>query len=63
MQARALPTILAGRDVLVQADTGSGKTVAFGLGMLARLEPRLEVQALALCPTRELAEQVSSRSV
>lgn len=61
VQARALPPILAGHDVLVQADTGSGKTVAFGLGMLARLEPRLEVQALALCPTRELAEQVSAQ--
>ena len=60
VQAQALPTLLAGRDVLVQAETGSGKTVAFGLGMLARLEPRLDVQALALCPTRELAEQVSA---
>ena len=60
VQAQGLPTILAGRDVLVQAETGSGKTVAFGLGMLARLEPRLDVQALALCPTRELAEQVSA---
>ncbi|HEU4579124.1 MAG TPA: ATP-dependent RNA helicase DbpA [Polyangiaceae bacterium] len=59
VQARALPSILAGRDVLVQAPTGSGKTVAFGLGMLAQLEPRGDVQALTLCPTRELAEQVS----
>ena len=60
VQAQALPSILAGRDALVQAETGSGKTVAFGLGMLARLEPRWDVQALALCPTRELAEQVSA---
>jgi ATP-independent RNA helicase DbpA len=60
VQGQALPAILAGRDVLVQAETGSGKTVAFGLGMLAQLDPRGDVQALALCPTRELAEQVSA---
>ncbi|MEY4551136.1 MAG: hypothetical protein RL685_7331 [Pseudomonadota bacterium] len=59
VQAQTLPDILAGRDVLARADTGSGKTVAFGLGMLAALQPPLDVQALALCPTRELAEQVS----
>jgi ATP-independent RNA helicase DbpA len=60
VQERTLPSILAGRDVLVQADTGSGKTLAFGLGMLAKLESRLDVQALCLCPTRELCEQVST---
>ena len=60
VQEQSLPAILSGRDVLAQAETGSGKTVAFGLGMLARLEPRLDVQALALCPTRELAEQVGA---
>jgi len=60
VQERTLPAILAGRDVLVQADTGSGKTLAFGLGMLAKLESRLDVQALCLCPTRELCEQVST---
>src|SRR3954462_3638600 len=59
VQARSLPAILAGRDVLVRSETGSGKTVAFALGMLAALGSELEVQALALCPTRELAEQVS----
>lgn len=59
VQAQTLPDILAGRDVLARADTGSGKTVAFGLGMLAVLAPSLDVQALALCPTRELAEQVA----
>jgi ATP-independent RNA helicase DbpA len=60
VQAQSLPAILAGRDVLVQADTGSGKTLAFGLGMLAKLESRLDVQALCLCPTRELCDQVST---
>jgi len=59
VQVAALPPVLAGRDVLVRADTGSGKTLAFGLGALARLSPELRVQALVLCPTRELAQQVS----
>jgi ATP-independent RNA helicase DbpA len=60
VQAESLPAILAGRDVIVQAPTGSGKTVAFGLGLLHRLEPTLlRAQALVLCPTRELADQVA----
>ena len=60
VQAQGLPTILAGRDLIVQAPTGSGKTVAFALGLLQRLEPTLlRVQALVLCPTRELADQVA----
>jgi ATP-independent RNA helicase DbpA len=61
VQAQALPPILEGKDVIVRSQTGSGKTLAFGLGMLARLEARLDVQALALCPTRELADQVAER--
>ncbi len=60
VQAESLPPMLAGRDLIVQAPTGSGKTVAFGLGLLHRLDPeRLRVQALVLCPTRELADQVA----
>src|SRR5947209_17346691 len=60
VQAEGLPDILAGRDLIVQAPTGSGKTVAFALGLLQRLEPTLlRVQALVLCPTRELADQVA----
>jgi ATP-independent RNA helicase DbpA len=60
VQARALPPMLEGRDALVQAPTGSGKTVAFGLALLHALDPaRTGVQALVLCPTRELAEQVA----
>ena len=60
VQAQSLPSILAGRDLIGQAPTGSGKTVAFGLGLLHRLDPELRrVQALVLCPTRELADQVA----
>ncbi len=60
VQAQSLPAILAGRDLIVQAPTGSGKTIAFGLGLLQRLDPALlRAQALVLCPTRELADQVA----
>jgi len=60
VQAQSLPAILAGRDLIGQAPTGSGKTVAFGLALLHRLDPALlRVQALVLCPTRELADQVA----
>ena len=59
IQAHTLPLILAGKDVIAKAKTGSGKTAAFGIGLLTGMElssPR--VQALVLCPTRELADQV-----
>jgi ATP-independent RNA helicase DbpA len=59
VQAHALPPLLAGKDVIAQARAGSGKTVAFGLGLLSRIELEDRIQALVLCPTRELAEQVS----
>lgn len=61
IQSAALPPILAGRDVIGQAKTGSGKTAAFALGLLNRLDPlAVSVQALILSPTRELATQVSN---
>jgi len=60
IQAASLPLILENKDVIAQAKTGSGKTAAFGLGLLSRLDPNVSrVQALVLCPTRELADQVS----
>jgi ATP-independent RNA helicase DbpA len=60
VQAHGLPPILEGLDVVAQARTGSGKTVAFGLGLLSRIDAgTTAVQALVLCPTRELADQVS----
>ncbi len=60
IQATSLPAALAGKDLIAQAETGSGKTAAFGLALLERLNPRrFAVQALVLCPTRELADQVT----
>ena len=60
VQAQSLPPMLQGRDVIVQAQTGSGKTAAFGLSLLQTLDvDTIRLQALVLCPTRELADQVS----
>jgi ATP-independent RNA helicase DbpA len=62
IQAACLPSALLGKDILAQAQTGSGKTAAFALPLLARLNPRrFAVQSLVLCPTRELADQVSTQ--
>jgi ATP-independent RNA helicase DbpA len=60
IQAASLPIALAGHDLIAQAKTGSGKTAAFSLALLARLDARrYAVQAMVLCPTRELADQVT----
>ncbi len=67
IQAGAIPHVLAGRDVLGSAQTGTGKTAAFALPILQRLQrraarenpPRDRIRALILCPTRELAQQIS----
>ena len=60
IQAATLPAALAGQDLIAQAKTGSGKTAAFALALLAKLNPRwFAVQSLVLCPTRELADQVT----
>lgn len=59
IQAHSLPPILAGKDVIAKAKTGSGKTAAFGIGLLTQVDVNtMRVQALVLCPTRELADQV-----
>jgi len=59
IQAATLPAILEGNDVIAQAKTGSGKTAAFAIGLLSRLDlQHFSVQALVVCPTRELADQV-----
>jgi ATP-independent RNA helicase DbpA len=61
VQAATLPLALQGRDLIAQAKTGSGKTAAFGIGMLLKLNPTLfAVQGLVMCPTRELADQVAN---
>lgn len=60
IQSHSLPFILAGRDVTAKAKTGSGKTAAFGLGILSKLNvEKFAIQSLVICPTRELADQVA----
>lgn len=60
IQAQALPLILDGKDLIAQSKTGSGKTAAFALGLLQKLQvSQFCIQSLVLCPTRELAEQVA----
>ncbi len=61
IQAQSIPVILTGRDVIGQAQTGTGKTAAFSIPVLDMVDPsKKSVQAVVLCPTRELAIQVSS---
>ncbi len=61
IQEKGLPFILSGQDFIGQANTGSGKTAAFALGILAKLDlTKLSPQALVIVPTRELAEQVAN---
>lgn len=60
IQSQSIPPMLAGRDVVGQAHTGTGKTAAFGIVMLEQAKPgRRVLQAVVLCPPRELAIQVS----
>ena len=61
IQEQSLPAVMEGRDLIAQAKTGSGKTAAFGIGMLCSLNTAwFAVQGLVLCPTRELADQVAN---
>src|SRR5512140_1422739 len=60
IQAEAIPVLLQGMDVVGQSQTGSGKTAAFAIPAVERVDPLLRaVQVLILCPTRELAVQVA----
>src|ERR1700694_2186970 len=60
IQAEAIPVLLAGKDIVGQSQTGSGKTAAFGIPAVEKVEvEKRAVQVLILCPTRELAVQVS----
>lgn len=61
VQEKSLPILLKGEDLIAQAKTGSGKTAAFGISLLHRLDlTALKVQAAVICPTRELCEQVAN---
>ena len=61
IQAASIPVMLQQQDLIAQAKTGSGKTAAFGIGILSKLNPTyFAIQALVVCPTRELADQVSN---
>ncbi|MGL4374737.1 MAG: DEAD/DEAH box helicase, partial [Turicibacter sp.] len=63
IQAEAIPVVVSGKDIIGQAQTGTGKTAAFMLPILERIDPSSRnVQALVLCPTRELAVQVHAES-
>ncbi|WP_143320184.1 DEAD/DEAH box helicase [Clostridium sp. HBUAS56010] len=60
IQAQAIPVQVEGRDIIGQAQTGTGKTAAFGIPLLQKIDPKVKkLQAVALCPTRELAIQVA----
>jgi len=60
IQAESLPSILDNKDLIAKAKTGSGKTAAFGIGLLSKLDvKKFRIQSLVLCPTRELADQVA----
>ena len=59
IQAELIPLIIAGKDVIGQAKTGTGKTAAFGLPILSMADPEVHTQGLVLAPTRELAHQIA----
>jgi len=60
IQEKSIPQVMDGKDIIAQAKTGSGKTAAFGIGLLNKLNSQSYLtQSLVLCPTRELADQVS----
>lgn len=61
IQAKAIPAVMTGQDVIGQAQTGTGKTASFGIPLLMKVNPHIrKTQAIVLCPTRELAIQVAN---
>src|SRR6476620_10914770 len=58
IQAQAIPLALTGKDLIGQAQTGTGKTTAFGIPLLEKMDVHEGIQGLVVCPTRELAVQV-----
>ncbi len=64
IQAKAIPAMCSGRDIIGQAQTGTGKTAAFGIPLLQKIDPKSKkLQAVVLCPTRELAIQVAQDKI
>ena len=60
IQEQAIPVLLEGRDIIGQAQTGTGKTAAFAIPMIQRIDPQIRrPQGIILCPTRELAMQAA----
>ena len=60
IQAKAIPVVMSGKDMIGQAQTGTGKTASFGIPLLQKVDPKNKhLQAIVLCPTRELAIQVA----
>lgn len=60
IQAKAIPVVMSGKDIIGQAQTGTGKTASFGIPLLQKIDPKNKhLQAIVLCPTRELAIQVA----
>ena len=64
IQQKAIPIILEGSDLIAKSKTGSGKTIAFGIGILQSLDvKKFNIQFLVICPTRELCEQVATELI
>ena len=62
VQESAIPMASTGQDLIVQSQTGTGKTAAFGIPLIEALEPEKGIRGLVLCPTRELAKQVAEEA-
>jgi superfamily II DNA/RNA helicase len=63
VQQKTIPEIIAGKNLLVRSQTGTGKTAAFGIGLIERIAAKKSRKALVLTPTRELAVQVCAETL